>query len=258
MKKQSIAEIKAVFASGNPDEEWLAELQRDERRGVQQLLMQREKQLMKEMEQRVKFKDMCRFEAEQHSNGFQHVAGIDEAGRGPLAGPVVAAAVILPQDFELLGLNDSKQLSEKKRKEYYEIITQEAVAYHIAAIDHTVIDQINIYEATKQAMHEAIAALNPAADCCLIDAVRLDGLPCPSASITKGDELSVSIAAASILAKTYRDDLMKELHERYPQYDFASNMGYGTKSHLQKLEEYGPSPYHRKSFAPVRNIIHTY
>ncbi|SFB20590.1 RNase HII [Lentibacillus halodurans] len=175
--------------------------------------------------------------------------------RGPLAGPVVAAAVILPREFKLLGLNDSKQLNEETRNEYFTIIKNEAVSYGISMIDNQKIDQVNIYEATKLAMYNAIWQLNPAPDHILIDAVSLDQLSCTSESITKGDQESISIAAASILAKVTRDNLMKEIHKDYPAYGFASNMGYGTKQHLDTLTEQGVSPYHRKSFSPVHKAV---
>lgn len=257
MGKQSIADLKAMFAAEQVDQHVLEMLKMDDRKGVQQLIRQYERKKQKEDALRLKFQEMCLYEKQQWASGCRMIAGMDEAGRGPLAGPVVAAAVILPPDFELLGLNDSKQLSEKARNQYYEIITEQALSYHIAVVSNQIIDEINIFEATKRAMHEAVAHLNPKADFCLIDAVVLNDLPCPSLAITKGDAKSVSIAAASILAKTARDRLMRQLHDEYPQYDFASNMGYGTAHHLKMLEEHGPTPYHRQSFAPVRNVVHT-
>ncbi len=198
---------------------------------------------------------MCTYERRYRSMGKRLIAGIDEAGRGPLAGPVVAAAVILPDNFKLLGLNDSKQLNKSKREEYYQIIVEQAISYGISIVENDVIDDINIYEATKLAMKQALNKLEPKADYVLIDAVELNNLPCSSESIVKGDAKSVSIAAASILAKVTRDSVMRTIHEQYPMYDFQSNMGYGTKVHMEKLKKFGASPYHRKTFAPVKETI---
>ncbi|MUV39981.1 Ribonuclease H [Lentibacillus sp. JNUCC-1] len=167
---------------------------------------------------------------------------------------MVAAAVILPKDFRLIGLNDSKQLSASKREAFYQSIIQNATSYGISAVSNEKIDQINIYEATKLAMTQAIAKLDPQPDCVLLDAVALDNLPCPSEALVKGDCKSVSIAAASILAKVTRDRIMQQLHTEYPDYQFEQNMGYGTKHHLDALREKGSSPYHRKTFSPVNHI----
>ena len=255
MEKKSIAVLKQLFAADQLDEKLLSQLKLDERKGVQQLIKSYEKRKIKEQQLEQQYRDMSRFEERCFVNGCEYVAGIDEAGRGPLAGPVVAAAVILPRDFILLGLNDSKQLSETVRNQYYTIIKNGAVSYGISVVNNQKIDQINIYEATKTAMYDAIDQLNPKPHHILIDAVNLPGLPCSSQAITKGDTKSVSIAAASILAKVTRDNLMKEIHKEYPYYDFASNMGYGTKDHMKGLQDFGPSPYHRKSFTPVRNLV---
>ncbi|MFC4557098.1 ribonuclease HII [Virgibacillus kekensis] len=253
MEKISINELKNLLESNKIDEQLIEQMKLDERKGVQQLLRRYEKQKLKEKGLEKNFTQMMRYENACYENGRQYIAGMDEAGRGPLAGPVVAAAVILPQGFKLLGLNDSKQLSESMRNDFFEIIKSQAVSYGISIIDNTKIDEVNIYEATKLAMVDAVEQLNPSPDHVLVDAVRLDGLPCPTQAIVKGDQQSVSIAAASILAKVTRDNLMKQLHKKYPLYGFESNMGYGTKHHMTMLEEHGISPYHRKSFAPVRN-----
>lgn len=255
MEKKSIAVLKQLFEAEELNEELLSQLKLDERKGVQQLIRTYENRRLKKQALEQQFKDMCRFEERCYLNGFEYIAGIDEAGRGPLAGPVVAAAVILPRDFTLLGLNDSKQLSETARNQYYTIIKNEAISYGISIINNQKIDEINIFEATKSAMYDAINQLDPKPHHILIDAVDLRDLPCTYEAITKGDAKSVSIAAASILAKVTRDDLMKEMHKEYPLYEFASNMGYGTKDHIKNLQEFGPSPYHRKSFAPVRNLV---
>ena len=176
------------------------------------------------------------------------VAGVDEAGRGPLAGPVVAAAVILPKDFFHPEIDDSKKLAVSKRERLYETITRSAVDYAFGVIDAETIDIINILEATKYAMHTAITSLNPAPQFVLIDALKIDGLPYPQFSLTKGDTLSISIAAASILAKVRRDAMMRDYHRTYPQYHFHRHKGYPTKLHRACIRKYGSCPIHRKTF----------
>ncbi|GGA92213.1 ribonuclease HII [Ornithinibacillus halotolerans] len=255
MENRPITEIKTRFKENQLTAHEIALLRNDPRKGVQQIIKAYEKKKLKEKELEILQEKMFTYERNSYANGKTYVAGVDEAGRGPLAGPVVAAAVILPTDFKLLGLNDSKQLSEPKREEFFEYIIEHAISYGISIVQNDVIDNINIYEATKLAMREAIAQLNPQADHVLIDAVPLEGLTCSSESIVKGDAKSVSIAAASILAKVTRDRLMREIHVEYPMYDFASNMGYGTKLHIDRLREYGISPYHRTSFAPIKDNL---
>lgn len=255
MGKLSINEIKMLFKSGSISTEVIEKLRSDERKGVKQILHKYEKQLQKEKELEEKYREMCIYENRARNQGAKFIAGVDEAGRGPLAGPVVAAAVILPENFTLLGLNDSKQLTENTREKYFSIIKNQAISYGIAIVNNDKIDEMNILEATKLAMRDAILQLNPIPDHILIDAVELTQLPCSTESIIKGDAKSVSISAASILAKVTRDHIMKELHKEYPQYDFASNMGYGTKQHMESLDLHGITPYHRKSFAPVRNVM---
>jgi ribonuclease HII len=252
MEKLSISEIKTLFHENRITKTEIAILKDDTRKGVQQLIRIYEKNELKELALEKAFYEMCTYERNAFAAGKHLVAGIDEAGRGPLAGPVVAAAVILPENFKLLGLNDSKQISESKRDEFFDIIKENAVSFGISIIDSQTIDRVNIFEATKLAMKEAIFKLNPQADHVLIDAVKLDNLTSSSESIIKGDAKSISIAAASILAKVTRDRLMRDIHEEFPVYDFKSNMGYGTKYHLEKLKEFGITPYHRKTFAPVK------
>lgn len=254
MQKDSIALLKQLFEEDKLTEQKIAEMRQDERKGVQTLLKRYDvkQDRMKALEQQ--FLAMSEFELKLRNNGYVNIAGVDEVGRGPLAGPVVAAAVVLPQNFKLLGLNDSKQLSESTREAYYEVIRDNAISYGIGIIHNDVIDSVNIYEATKLAMNEAINQLDPIADFVLVDAVPLKGLSCPSEPIIKGDSKSISIAAASILAKVTRDRFMKEIHMSYPAYDFASNMGYGTKHHMETLSNQGATPYHRRSFAPVGNV----
>ncbi|HLR07910.1 MAG TPA: ribonuclease HII [Bacillota bacterium] len=257
MEKLTIAEIKHLFTTGQITESMIDKLKRDERKGVQKLVKAYETNKAKEKALKEKFAQMCRYENKHYSNGLRFIAGVDEAGRGPLAGPVVAAAVILPKDFQLLGLNDSKQLTEATRNEFFRMIKHQAVTYGLSVVDNETIDRLNIHEAVKLAMHRAITQLEPMPEHILIDAVNIDDLPCSSEVIKKGDANSISIAAASILAKVTRDQIMKDLHKTYPLYGFDSNNGYGTKHHVNMLQKYGPTPYHRKSFAPVRHALLT-
>lgn len=176
------------------------------------------------------------------------ICGIDEAGRGPLAGPVAAGACILPLDHDILGINDSKKLSEKKREELYGIITGEALAWNVALVSPERIDEINILKATYEAMRQAVAGLSRKPDAVVVDAVTIPDFSYPQCGIVKGDAQCLSIAAASILAKVTRDHLMYEYDEKYPEYGFAKNKGYGTAAHIQALKEHGPCPIHRRSF----------
>ena len=192
-------------------------------------------------------KDTLVFERELLASGAQLIGGMDEAGRGPLAGPVVAAAVIMPLDDPIEGVDDSKQVSEKKRERLFDEIIAKAVAYKICLADEKVIDEINILNATKKAMTECVNGLSVTPDIVLVDAVKL-ALEVPTKAIIKGDALSYSIAAASILAKVYRDRLMREYDKEYPQYGFAKHKGYGTKDHIEALRTYGPAPIHRRTF----------
>ena len=196
---------------------------------------------------------MKEFETELYNNGINFIAGIDEVGRGPLVGPVVTAAVILPKDFYDERINDSKKLTEKKRELLYDVIMENALSVGIGMSSPEVIDEINILNATKKAMIEAINNLSVKPQHLLIDAVKLD-IDIPQTSIIKGDAKSESIAAASIIAKVTRDRMMVELDKKYPMYDFKHNKGYGTKKHIEALYKYGPLKEHRKSFAPVSGL----
>lgn len=188
------------------------------------------------------------------TSGFKLICGVDEAGRGPLAGPVCAAAVILPYDLEIKGLNDSKKLSEKKREQLYDVIIEKAVAYCVAYGTLEEIEEKNILQATFLAMNRAIDGLSAKADFALIDGNKIpDGVKIPAAAIVKGDAKSMSIAAASILAKVSRDRLLLEYDKQYPQYQFAKHKGYGTKLHTDLIKEYGPCEIHRLSF--LKNIL---
>lgn len=195
------------------------------------------------------------FEQEARRCGYRRIAGVDEAGRGPLAGPVVAAAVILPVRCRLIGVDDSKQLSVSERDRLYAAIMDRAVGVGVGSSTAEEIDRINILEATKLAMRRALGELSPAPDYVLIDAVSLTGIAMPVRPIIKGDALSLSIAAASIVAKVTRDRVMAQFHAAYPQYNFLSHKGYGTEEHLARLAEYGLSPIHRRTFAPVSAVL---
>ena len=192
--------------------------------------------------------NMWEIEQSYFDGGVQIICGVDEAGRGPLAGPVCAAAVILPPNAEIPGLNDSKKLSDKRRRELYPVIMEQAVAYGIGFADHKEIDEINILQATFLAMERAISQLSVKPELALIDGNREKDFGIPVKTVIHGDSLSASIAAASILAKVTRDDLMLKMAEEYPQYGFEIHKGYGTKAHYQALAEYGPSPIHRMTF----------
>lgn len=192
--------------------------------------------------------DLWVYEREAFADGVKLVCGVDEAGRGPLAGPVCAAAVILPPELVIPGLNDSKKLTDKKRRELYDVITAEAVSYGIAFASEKEIDEINILQATFLAMARAMEKLTPQPELALIDGNRAKDFGLPVRTIVKGDSLSASIAAASILAKVTRDRLMEQYDEAYPQYGFAVHKGYGTKRHYEALREFGPSPIHRMTF----------
>ena len=250
----TIKEIKEQLANiQRLDDPLLAELEQDSRSGVIQAIAKRKRELQKQVDEDLRLEKMLAYEKELYTQGIQLIAGVDEVGRGPLAGPVVAAAVILPEDCKISGLNDSKKIPKSKHKEIYEAVLQNAIAIGIGIKDNHVIDQVNIYEATKLAMMEAIGQLEPQPQHLLIDAMKLD-LPIPQTSIIKGDANSLSIAAASIVAKVTRDQMMEEFDREYPGYDFAQNAGYGTAKHLAGLDKLGVTPIHRRSFEPVKSM----
>ena len=194
--------------------------------------------------------DNYKYERELNLKGIKLIAGVDEVGRGPLIGPVVAAAVILPKDYKLDGLTDYKKLSENKREYFYEVIKKDALSIGIGIIDEKRIDEINIYEATKEAMYMAINNLNIKPEHILIDAMKLN-LDIDTTSIIKGDLLSISISAASVIAKVTRDHMLYEIDKEYPMYDLKNNKGYGTKKHIEAIKKYGITKYHRLSYKPV-------
>lgn len=199
--------------------------------------------------------DLYKYENELYESEINYIAGVDEVGRGPLIGPVVTSCVILPKDFKCDGLTDSKKLSEKKREIYYDYIMEHALSVSIGMKSAEVIDEVNIYEATKLAMYEAIENSKIKPEHVLIDAMRLEELDIPSTSIIKGDAKSISIAAASVIAKVTRDRMMIELDEKYPMYGFKKHKGYPTKMHVEAIEKYGILDMHRKTFKPVSEYV---
>ena len=250
----TIKEIKEQLASiQRLDDPLLTELEQDSRSGVIQAIAKRKREIQKRLDEDERLEAMLAYEKECYARGMELIAGVDEVGRGPLAGPVVAAAVILPKACKIPGLNDSKKIPKSKHKEIYEVVLQNAIAIGIGVKDNQVIDQVNIYEATKLAMMEAIGQLEPQPQHLLIDAMKLD-FPIPQTSIIKGDANSLSIAAASIVAKVTRDQMMEEFDKEYPGYDFAQNAGYGTAKHLAGLDKLGVTPIHRRSFEPVKSM----
>ncbi|MFV0557216.1 MAG: ribonuclease HII [Enterococcus sp.] len=255
MSNESILAIKERLAlitdSSDP---YFVQLRQDSRKGVQKLIVQWENKQQKTQALKEKYLVMSQFEQALWQKNVQLIAGLDEVGRGPLAGPVVAAAVILPSDCQILGLNDSKQLSAAKRQTLLKEIQQQAVAIGIGVVDQTEIDRINIYQASKQAMTIAVTNLAIQPEHLLIDAMNLE-LAVEQTKIIKGDARSISIAAASIVAKEIRDQMMSDYHELYPHYGFKNNAGYGTKEHLTGLATHGITPIHRKTFAPVKNYL---
>ena len=250
----TIKEVKERLAMIDElDHPLFEELILDGRAGVKAAISKRKRELQKQVDEDLRLEKMLAYEKELYAQGIDLIAGVDEVGRGPLAGPVVAAAVILPKGCKISGLNDSKKIPKSKHKEIYEAVLQNAIAIGIGVKDNQVIDQVNIYEATKLAMMEAIGQLDPQPQHLLIDAMKLD-LPISQTSIIKGDANSLSIAAASIVAKVTRDQMMEEFDRKYPGYDFAQNAGYGTANHLAGLDQLGVTPIHRRSFEPVKSM----
>ena len=234
----TIKEIKECLSTiDRLDHPLFEELILDGRAGVQAAISKRKRELQKQVDEDLRLEKMLAYEKELYAQGIHLIAGVDEVGRGPLAGPVVAAAVILPENCKIPGLNDSKRIPKSKHHAIYQ----------------AVIDQVNIYEATKLAMLEAIQELDPQPQHLLIDAMKLD-LPISQTSIIKGDANSLSIAAASIVAKVTRDQMMAAYDQKYPGYDFAQNAGYGTSNHLEGLERHGVTPIHRRSFEPIKSM----
>ena len=251
--EKKISEIKEEFANASPEElgSLYACYADDTRTGVVNLIAKYRRQEAKLQEEIARTEAMRHFEREYEDYGY--ICGIDEVGRGPLAGPVVAGAVILPKDERILYLNDSKKLSEKKREELYDVIMEKAVATGIGIVSPARIDEINILQATYEAMRIAISKLSVKPDILLNDAVTIPEVVIPQIPIIKGDAKSVSIAAASIIAKVTRDRLMVEYDTVLPGYGFAGNKGYGSAAHVEALKELGPTPIHRRSF--IKNFV---
>lgn len=250
------ADIKRMLAQGVEDEAAFVQTMREDKRvSVQKLAQSYLKRKQKEEAERERVLHMYAMETAYYNKGVYHVAGVDEAGRGPAAGPVMIAAVILPPYWECPGLNDSKKLSPAKRDALYDKIMAEAVAVSCVSKSEKEIDALDIYHATMQGMYDAVAGLDTAAEAVLIDAMPLRDLTVPHQSVVHGDAVSASIAAASIIAKVTRDRLMVAYDKTYPQYGFAVHKGYLTQRHMDALHEYGPCPIHRRSFEPIKSMV---
>lgn len=243
-----IGEVKAILQAACENElpAFVAQYETDPRSGVQKCVKTARKRIEALEKERERIDKLWEYERKYEC--FAHICGIDEVGRGPLAGPVVAGAVILPRNCDLLYINDSKQLSEKKREELYALIMEKATACAVGYSSPQRIDEINILQATYEAMREAIGKLDPQPDLLLNDAVTIPQVTIRQIPIIKGDAKSISIGAASIIAKVTRDRLMREYDQMFPEYDFAGNKGYGSAAHIEALKKYGPTPIHRKSF----------
>lgn len=248
--KQSIKYIKDYLDTipiNNINDE-LIKYEKDDRKGVVNLIYRYKKKYENYISEMKRLENMSFFENLYYNEGIKYIAGIDEVGRGPLAGPVVAAAVILPKDIKIEGINDSKKITDKKRRELNKIIKEKAVAYAIGEVSNDLIDEINILNATYEAMKKALFKLNVSPDIVLIDALTIPNIKVKQKAIIKGDEKSVSIAAASIIAKVYRDDLMIKYDKIYDKYGFSDNKGYGSQSHIETIKKIGLCDIHRKSF----------
>lgn len=249
---KSISVIKEEFKKLTPEQilAKIAVYQEDARKGVQNFLLSQQKKVEKYYQEVERIEKLCEYEKKYRQ--YEFICGIDEVGRGPLAGPVVAGAVILPKGSRILYINDSKKLSAKKREELFEIIQKEAISVGIGMASPERIDEINILQATYEAMRQAIANLSVEPELLLNDAVTIPEVTIKQVPIIKGDAKSISIGAASIMAKVYRDRMMEEYDKLFPGYDFASNKGYGSKEHIEALHRLGPCPIHRRSF--LKNI----
>lgn len=248
-----ISEVKELLL-GNPSSEQIKMLQADERSGVQKLLLAYYKRLEKEAQEKERFTKMLAYESEYYAQGVQYVAGVDEAGRGPLAGPLVISAVILPRNAFIAGLNDSKQLSAAKRDKLYDEIIAKAVAIEVNIVSVSNIDKYNIYAATQRGMAQVLEHLPVQPQVALIDAMPVTAKNMECVPIVHGDALSASIAAASIIAKVTRDRIMERLDTLFPAYGFAHNKGYGSGAHMQAIAEFGATKWHRRSYEPVKSM----
>ena len=249
----TISEIREILL-GSPSEEFLAELELDSRVAVKKLLQAYHKRVEKAALERERFHKMLSYERNYYEEGAKLIAGVDEAGRGPLAGPLVIAAVIMPQEFFISGLNDSKQISASKRDKLYDEILQKALSVSVNVVSISNIDELNIYRATQQGMAEVLLHLDKQPDVALIDAMPVEAGDIKTVSLVHGDALSASIAAASIIAKVTRDRIMEKLDALYPAYKFANNKGYGSKDHMQAIDQDGVTEWHRRSYEPVKSL----
>ncbi|MBR5791460.1 MAG: ribonuclease HII [Phascolarctobacterium sp.] len=249
----TISEIREILL-GSPSEEFLAELELDSRVAVKKLLQAYHKRVEKAALERERFHKMLSYERNYYEEGAKLIAGVDEAGRGPLAGPLVIAAVIMPQEFFISGLNDSKQISASKRDKLYDEILQKALSVSVNIVSISNIDELNIYRATQQGMAEVLLHLDKKPVVALIDAMPVEAGDIKTVSLVHGDALSASIAAASIIAKVTRDRIMEKLDALYPVYKFANNKGYGSKDHMQAIDQDGVTEWHRRSYEPVKSL----
>ena len=253
MEEKKIGVIKAELEATviKDIENFIDTYKNDARGGVQKLVETAEKRQKKYLDELARIENLKKYEKEYES--FAYICGIDEVGRGPLAGPVVAGAVILPKDCDILYINDSKKLSASKRDELYDEIMEKAVSVGLGFVGPERIDEINILQATYEAMRQAISKLDPQPELLLNDAVTIPGVSIKQVPIIKGDAKSISIGAASIVAKVTRDRLMEEYDHMFPEYGFASNKGYGSAEHIKAIKEFGPTPIHRKTF--IKNFV---
>jgi ribonuclease HII len=249
----TISEIREILL-GSPSEEFLVELELDSRVAVKKLLQAYHKRIEKAALERERFHKMLSYERQYYDEGAKLIAGVDEAGRGPLAGPLVIAAVVMPQEFFISGLNDSKQISASKRDKLYDEILQKALSVSVNIVSISNIDELNIYRATQQGMEEVLLHLDKQPDVALIDAMPVEAGDIKTVSLVHGDALSASIAAASIIAKVTRDRIMEKLDTLYPAYKFANNKGYGSKDHMQAIDQDGVTEWHRRSYEPVKSL----
>ena len=249
----TISEIREILL-GSPSEEFLAELEQDGRVAVKKLLQAYHKRVEKAAIERERFHKMLSYERQYYAEGAKLIAGVDEAGRGPLAGPLVIAAVVMPEEFFISGLNDSKQISASKRDKLYDEILQKALSVSVNIVSISNIDELNIYRATQQGMAEVLLHLDKQPDVALIDAMPVEAGDIKTVSLVHGDALSASIAAASIIAKVTRDRIMEKLDTLYPAYKFANNKGYGSKEHMQAIDMEGVTEWHRRSYEPVKSL----
>jgi len=254
-EKSSVEEIQEFLAALDESEQqkYLNLLYNDKRKSIQKLVQKYQSLLAKKLAEKQRLLKMWDFEKSLYHQNYQYIVGIDEVGRGPLAGPVVAGAVILPPFCFIEGLNDSKKINEKKRKLIAEQIKTKAISWAIGTVDAPTIDKLNILEATRYAMFLAVKALGIKPEYALVDGKKNPLLKIPQLGIIKGDSLSASIAAASIIAKVYRDEIMDTYNKLYPGFDFAANKGYGTQQHIEAISTIGSCPIHRKTFAPIKN-----